>query len=519
MSWNYESSLLRIQDAMSEVSVDDIEVEKLKREMDLDNLSVKRCREIRGAHVYVDVSNFPRLVSTSEVLQKDDYKRLIRCVHLYQRELSRILETDFDGVKVHFQGPKLHALFYRPIDNDQELAARALLLALVAKDFVKGVFNAAFDEYDDFSVSSGIDIGDVVATKNGTRGDRELLFIGSPANNAAKITAGAGSIRLTKEMFEALPDALQCICCEAGHDLYKASAAADVLAELLGQRDIDWSRQKSAQRLKRDLKGLPLDAIQFSSARQLIDKSRLSVRNNKRVLAASLFADIAGFTGFIESADTEQTKKEAVWLFHMIRKEMREVVVSDYKGVRIQYQGDRIQGLYHLPEDDQAAIAKEAVEAAAGLQASMEHSLPRCVPECSELHLAIGIDIGKTLVSNLGQHGQRDMMCIGETVERASEYEDRLGARLTGISKDLKDSLPDEWQALFDYDAGKKCYVAKGLTTLALERVEKAKAYDAGMPFVITRGGDDVRISPGLADREDDESSRTATPTKTWRQE
>jgi class 3 adenylate cyclase len=516
MAWDYDKSVQRIERSMAEISVEAIEVEKLKREMDLRNLSVKRCRQIYGAHVYIDISNFSRLVSSSQILSKDDYKRLIRCIHLYQREMSRILETDFDGVKVHFQGPRLHAIFYRPIDDEQELAVRALLLALVAKDFAKGVFNTTFQDYDDFSAASAIDIGDAVATKNGTRGDRELLFIGSPANNAAKIMAGAGSIRFTKEVFDALPDALQSICGEAAQDLYSASADDDALADLLDQRGVEWSREKSSERLKSDLKSLPLDAIEFSSASELIDKARLSVRNNKRVFAASLFADMTGFTRFIESADTEEARKEAVWLFHIIRKEMREVVVSDYGGLRIQYQGDRIQGLYHLPEDDGVGIAGEVAEACAGLQASMEYTLPYCVPQCSGLHLAIGVDMGKTLVSNLGQRGQRDMICVGEPVQRAAKCEERLGARLTGISSDINACLPDEWQTLFEYDAAKQCYVAEGLTTLALERVEKAKVYDAGAPLAITRAGPEIRISPHSTDMDDNERSRIATPTKTW---
>jgi hypothetical protein len=43
----------------------------------------------------------------------------VQGVHLYQREVARIVERAelFDGVRVHFQGARLHALFYRRINK------------------------------------------------------------------------------------------------------------------------------------------------------------------------------------------------------------------------------------------------------------------------------------------------------------------------------------------------------------------------------------------------------------------
>src|SRR5262245_14644849 len=116
MAWDYDRSMDRIKAHLD--SMDEIEVSKLVREADLDNLLTETCcREIYGVHVYVDVSNFSELASCDPE-ESDDYKRLIQAVHIYQREVSRIVEDAgiFDGFRVHFQGPKLHALFYRPID-------------------------------------------------------------------------------------------------------------------------------------------------------------------------------------------------------------------------------------------------------------------------------------------------------------------------------------------------------------------------------------------------------------------
>jgi hypothetical protein len=71
------------------------------------------------------------------------------------------------------------------------------------------VFNPAFPKLGNFRVASGADIGDVIGTQNGVKGDRELLFVGHPANHAAKIIGSLGTHRLTPAVYSALPKQLQ----------------------------------------------------------------------------------------------------------------------------------------------------------------------------------------------------------------------------------------------------------------------------------------------------------------------
>ncbi len=47
-------------------------------------------------------------------------------MHLWQREVSRIIASDFDAAKVHFQGTRVHILVYRPVGSSAELCARAI---------------------------------------------------------------------------------------------------------------------------------------------------------------------------------------------------------------------------------------------------------------------------------------------------------------------------------------------------------------------------------------------------------
>lgn len=498
MSWNYDRSRERIQTHLD--GMGEIDVQKLKREADLEALlSETQCREIFGAHVYVQVANFAKLASKSTGDQ--DVKRLIQAVHVYQREVSRIVESSdlFDGVRVHFQGAKLHTLFYRPIDDDEELAIRAVLLQLVLRDFVASVFNEAFSNVDDFRVAGGCDLGDVIGTQNGIRGDRELLFVGAPANYAAKIIGTSGSLRLTAAVYDALPDDLRELASEVeGTDaeVYQlGSLTRKKLDEFCAAYGIAWDRDKSRERVDADRRNYPLKDIGYGDADVLIDIDALSITQSKRVLAASIFADVSGFTRYVDGAETDEQKREALRVFHALRKEFAQVLTNDFNGVRVQFQGDRIQAFFHLPKGDETAIARKVLRAAVGVQSSMEKSLKDCLPEAKPLTVAVGVDLGTTLVSKLGSRGARDRICLGDAVESAAAIEERISGTQIGLSTTVYDQLTEDERKLFDWDKTARCYVATELTAEKLERAEEAAAYTNSAPLFVSSAAGGIRIS------------------------
>ncbi len=517
MSWNYDKSLERIEAHRDNIG--EIEIIKLVREADLNQLlSETCCRQIYGANAYITVSNFPRLASDTSYVD-DDYKRLIQGVHIYQREVARILEGSdiFNGLRVHFQGPKLHALFYRPIDNAEKLATNAFLLQLVLKDFVKSVFNPAFPFYENFEIAGGAGLGDAIGTRNGRRNDRELLFLGACANYAAKIISSSGRLRVTKQIYDALPSDLQelCTAVDDSEQVYEIAAVKQHdLDDLLEKYKIKWSREKSAERIKTDKQSFSLKDISYSSANTLIDLDSLSITNNKRALAVSVFGDVTGFTAYIDAAETEAEKKTALKVLHVIRKEMATVVAEDFNGLRVQFQGDRVQGLFHMPKDDESAMATEAVEAAIGLQSSMEHTFKKAMPDAKDLRLAVGVDLDITLVSKLGTRAHRDRICLGEAVEAAALNEERCRGGQIGISRRVYNALPEHLSKHFAYDYRAKCYVASNLTTDKVERSAKASAYRGTGPAFIRSDRSGVSVST-----EESENARTIIPARSFASE
>lgn len=473
MGWSKAKSDKRIADHLA--SMGEIEIKPLEREVnDLGSvLSESKCREIASSHVYVDISNFSDLASGDPSKAPLQYRKLIRATHVYQRVVTKLVEDTFGGVRVHFQGPRLHALFYRPSDEGVR-ARKAVLLQLVIADFVESIFNPAFSEIENLTVRSGSDIGTVIGTRNGVGGDREMLFVGDAANVAAKIIGGTETTYLTSRVYELLPETFKRQCWAVSNH-FRISAPTVTLDTLLEEDDIPYDRSAYGALVAAERDAVDLDGVSYSDAYVRISFNELSVVNNKRVEAATVFADLSGFTAYVTAASTEKEKKDRLRVFAAIRKELAKVAKDDYDGVRVQYQGDRVQVLLHLPRGDSQQIAEGAIKIALAMQSSMEITLKAALPEAAELKLAIGIDMGSTLASRYGTRGQRDRMCMGRSVDEAAEIEDASAGGDTAIFQVVYEYLSDQSKKLFSLSGSR--YVARRKLLDDYDRAQEASKY------------------------------------------
>jgi hypothetical protein len=483
MAWNYNTSYERVQKHLDEMG--DIEIKPYSREMDLENLSETRCRDIFGAHVYGEIRNLSVLVS--ERTTKLERQDLVQATHLFQREVARIAAA-VAAERIHFQGGRTHLLIHHPLNDDMGIATKAALLQLVLDRFGV-VFNTEFDDLDDVEIRSGADMGRAVGTRNGTDGDRELLFLGAPANHAAKLLEPDTAMRrLTKAIADVLPEDLAALVVADGDNFKLVRPNVAELQDLLEKYDVAWSPEACAERLQEDREKFPADRAEIRGTSTKIDFDGLSYTNSKLVSAATLYGDVSGFTAYIDGAETDAKKREALRAFHAIRREMAKVVKDDFNGVRVQFQGDRVQGIYHLPADDAAEVSDEAVRAAVGLQSSFEKVLKMLLPEIDSLGLAVGISRGDTIAARLGERAHRDRICLGEDVLRAERNEERVGKYEIGISANVRDHLTEDLAGHFEWSAAKGCYVATGLNQDTLDLAKSAKALQAGKPAYISGG-------------------------------
>lgn len=478
MSWNKQKSMERIRRIDRDIPT--IEVSRLQRKMNLDNVTLGKPKVIEGVHVYSAVAN--EAAHITEPLDPGDQEAALaplRAVHLWQRELGHIVSKDFDAAKIHFQGTRLHALAYRPVGDVIEMVSRAVALVHAIDITTRRAFNEMLGDEAGFKLASGASFGETLATRSGAAGDSELLFLGNASNQGAKAIKADTRLRVTPEIVGFIYDQLDGIdFADMGDGYYRLSMTQDGVDAVVDKYGLTWSLDKSRKRIEDDLNYTPLDKVGVSKATANIDKDRLSLTSSKLNDAASLFGDVDGFTGMVEAAVTDDEKERMIRRFHVMRAELRHVTVQDFDTLRVQYQGDRVQALRHMPCDDERDRALRAVRLAAAWQSSMEETITATLDDITGAHLAVGLDVGPTIVSKLGEHGNRDMICLGKPVRRAAKIQGKLDGDEVGISDALRNLLPQRVADLFRWDQSKNAHVVRGLRYNAVVLAEEAEKLD-----------------------------------------
>lgn len=482
MSWDYNKTL---ESARADYDqTEGFTVSDVTREIDFDNISRRHPRRICGGHLYVDVDNFNHLLR-----QGEDPTEMLRRLHIFAREASTVISNDFDGFKVHFQGPKVHALAYRPISDDALMAAKTTLIMLALKH-VTTAFNDVLDlaPPTQWSVRGGGDHGVSLATRSGTGGDQEMLFLGSPANHAAKIFSGT-SVRVTTDIAKLLPDEFDPYLSTPPSDdaVRIVTMPATQVEALAADYGWNWTLERTRSRLEEAAVSHPPDCVTVSNAARPIDKSSLAISKTKRVSGVSVFADVDGFTSYIDDlVRRDADMVEAVRAFHVLRSTMRDTAVIDFTALRIQYQGDRMQALCYQPIGDEAASVLRAVELAAALKTISEEVLPQVVASEAAKPLAIGLALGEVLVSRMGQQGDPDVVTIGPSVGQAAAIQQRLPGGAIGLSADTHAALPDWLQSAFKWDPSALAWVSDALTH---ERFTDLKVSESDAPGLAAATG------------------------------
>ncbi len=471
MSWDKDKSLERIKRRW-EARDTEITVTKLSQDMNLENVTLHNGRLIRGAHLYATVAGSGEL----HCLDSNDHAAsAIQRIALWQAEVARMAKA-FDVPIIAFQGGRVHLLVYRPIDDDPAIARKAALLGRAITYMTRDAFNPLFEDAKKLKARAAADLGETVATRGGTRGDSELLFLGNAANRPAKLL-GTSKLVVTTRFMDALGEQLEHEKIESGdEDAYILRLSVATIEDAVAEDGIDWSLQASTDRLTTELEKWPTDRFKVSGATTAIEPTSLSRSNSKLVTAAVVLMDIDGFSAYVDQAESDTVKRDAILTLDAIRQEMREVLKVDYNGVRIQYQGDNMIGVVHLPNGDEEKIATAAAEIAAGMQASMSITLPGVVPHVGSLDAAVGVAMDDTVLACLGDYGRRSALAIGPAATGAENIQLRLGGKQTGIDKAVFEALPEDIQGLYTWSATAKAYVAADLSASKFARVREALA-------------------------------------------
>lgn len=512
MSWNEERSKQRVKS--NDFSDFEVNVQDLSRTMDFTNLGRKDVRRVEGVHLYVDVPNFHHAVDDAGN-DKQKQRKLVRASSVLRKAQGDLLRQDDVG-NIQRQTVRTHGLVYKPYNGkddskDAERAKQAVIHAITHNTYVLDIFNKVFEDVRDFSSAVGLANGTSYLANIGMSGKRELISLGTCANLAAKIIGGRDSITVTSSMYDVLPDCLK------DHFL-KDAVVSDVQtyratgirwsrnSELAKKLGVSWDESALKKTTENYRDELPLDEIVISDATVLIEVADLSERNCKRIASVAFYADLDGFTRYVQDAETDEKVVSLVRQFHMIRAEFHSVVSNDYDGLVLQHRGDCILGILHLPSGDakHSKRCQHAVDLAIALQSSMEHVLNTHLTDRPNIHLSVGMDVGQAIISRLGKKGQRITICFGPEVSEAERLQVISSEKQIRISSAIFDQLKDQ-DITDEFTKRGSAYVATNLTFPKLDEKKEEKAAESGSLGTTVENGQ-VKVT----------TTATATASRPW---
>lgn len=384
-----------------------------------------------GVHVYANLLDYNAALMEAGRETEASHARALQLLHLHYSACDHLLAA-FEIERVDFHGSRLHAVVLTPegASNEGERIDKAIAFAAAFREMV-ALAGRRYGGELATAVRVGIDSGPAVAVNSGRRSEPEPLFIGSPANHAAKLAAGEEpGIYLTPRAAQArsgLPT------------LYPSRIAEEVERGMLGQGAVG-ATSRFRGRFDQAYAGFVADQDALLKASggvrpavfnfhyrepplRTIDFKDHPPSNTIRISLASLFADIDGFTAYVDDAMQTGQVARAVANLHVLRAEMAAVLQADFKGRKIRFIGDCLHGVLAVGsarEVDPRETIREAVLAAGGIRSSFD-LCKRVLSGIESLGIAIGVEYGTTPIGRLGVRGEASIRCSSSKATCVSE--------------------------------------------------------------------------------------------------
>ncbi|MGE4222309.1 MAG: adenylate/guanylate cyclase domain-containing protein [Vicinamibacterales bacterium] len=434
--WTRETAAERIDAYLAEV--DAVTIKPYVRDTDLANLPRNTAYRVDGAHVYIDILNLKEMLASTVQEGVTCHRRTLRFLNLHYRAVRRIVQHA-DAIEVDFHNQRLHAVVAKPYGDEAKRIHRAVALAQLVIDVLGRIGEETEDDtIPPARVRAGIDTGIALAVNNGRRGHREPLFLGEPANRAAKRAAGgtATGIYLTNT-------ARQAIDLPSVKNEDTAALSLDEVATSQRKANLDVTSDDIVESWLDDYNANPIGRFTFSGHTPPfadLDFEALSPQNSRRQNAVSLYADLDGFTAFIAAhvADDDGAK-DVVRVLHVLRSEMDAVLHADFQGRKVRFIGDCIHGVIvegtALTTDEEDTL-RTAVLCSGALRSSFELALDTLDAEglgVDGLGLAIGFEFGPVALTRLGIKGGKIRCAVGRGVLASEREQQRCSGSETAI--------------------------------------------------------------------------------------
>jgi class 3 adenylate cyclase len=450
-TWNKDRATKRINAKIDELPLKGIEIRDYVRETDLTNLPRLVAYRVNGAHLYADILNLTDMLHITAVEGETCHRRTLRFLNLHYRAVTRILQR-VDALFVDFHNQRLHSVVTKPYDSEATRVHRAVAIGQLIMDVLAQTGEDA--DHPAAKVRIGIDSGEALAVNNGRRGHREPLFLGRPANHAAKRASGGKStgIYLTNEARKAIG-----LATVTNEDV--TTLTADEIKASQDKAKLGVTADEIVKEWKDDLDKNPIGVFQFSGHTppfSTLDIEELSVKNSRRQDAVAVYADLDGFTAYVgQNITTNDKAKHVVRALHVLRSELDAVLHTEFAGRKVRFIGDCVHGLA-VEGTAQTTDAEETTSnmtlCAGALRSSFGLALKRLKDngtDASTLRLAIGFEYGPMTVTRLGVKGGLVRCSVSRGVLTAENEQKRCLGTETAIGKTAYDTANDAVRAIF----------------------------------------------------------------------
>jgi class 3 adenylate cyclase len=451
-AWNYDRAARHIDSKIDDVKT--VVIKDYVRELSLENIPTNTAYRVDGVHLYADITNLGSILNVTQVEGETCHKRALHFLNLHYRAVDRIL-NQAEATRVDFHNQRLHALIAKPYNTEDDAEATRVCKAVEIAQLIIDVLAETGDDDEQIpsaDVRVGIDTGKALAVNNGRSGNREPLFLGEPANHAAKLASNArqSGIFLTNEARVAinLPTVEK--------PLQTALTQAQI-ADCVETSDLGISKDDIIQDWRADLEKNPIGAFEFSRHTPPfcnIDIGKLTPANSRRQEAVSIYADIDGFTKYVGD-HVDDSPEEVVRVLHVVRAELERVLSKEFQGRRVRFIGDCVHGLIcegTAHTTDEVATVSSATLLAGALRSSFDLALERLQEhgyEIGDLGLAIGFEYGPMTLTRLGLRNDRVRCSVSRGVLESENQQKRCSGTETAIGEAAYKVASEGVKALF----------------------------------------------------------------------
>lgn len=449
-TWSKDSAKERILARISEV--EKVTIKEYVRTTNLEGIANGVAYRVDGVHLYIDILNIGDILDVTDFEGETCHKRTLRFLNQHYRAVRNIL-LDVDAIEVDFHNQRLHAVFAKPYDDEKARIQKAVATAQLIRDVLKMTGSDGSDPLPAASTRVGIDSGKALAVNNGRRSSREPLFLGNPANQAAKRAGG------TVEGIFMTNNARKVVGWKEVQNVDATALTSAQIEEAEDAADLPVTVEDVLDQWEKDLANNPIGVFSFSRHTppyRTIDLETLTPGNSRRQESTSIYGDIDNFTKYVAArVDDDDDAKSVVKTLHVLRSELDSVLYDDFAGKKIRFIGDCIHGILvegTSQTTDDEETSKNALLCAAAMRSSFNLAMTELKAagiDAGDLGLAIGLEHGVMSVTRLGMKGERVRCCISRSVLASEEEQLRCNGSQTAMGSTLYKHAPEGFRTLF----------------------------------------------------------------------